>query len=62
MSKNCEVSPFEGLNRTAQQIEFINKKTGKYFFLSTPINDKEIPSFIVERACLMLGVELPKEY
>jgi len=59
---NCEVSNFEGINRTANQIEIINKKTQAYFYIATPIDDRIVPSKIVERACLMLGIPLPLHY
>jgi hypothetical protein len=62
VKKGCSVGTFEGLNRTSNQIEIINEKTGKYFFIATPIDDKYVQSFVVERACLMLGVEPPTKY
>jgi hypothetical protein len=60
ISKDCEVGTFEGVNRTiTNQIEIINKKTGAYFYIATPIDDRFIPYKIVERACLMLGLPIP---
>ncbi len=60
INNNCEVVPFKGLNRTANQIEVINKKTKAYFYISTPINDKLVPSLVVERVCAKLGIPLPR--
>lgn len=63
ISKGCKVGDFEGINRTAtRQIEIINSKTGKYFYIATPINDLLVESFVVKRACLILGIELPSNY
>lgn len=60
---NCEVGNFVGINRTSvNQIEIINKATGAYFYISTPIDDSMIPSKVVERACIKLGVQLPSNY
>ena len=62
MTKNCEVNPFDGINRTANQLEIINKKTGAYTYLSSPRDDLFYPRRIIERACIQLGVELPLNY
>ena len=62
IAKGCEVNDFDGINRTANQIEIINKKTGKYFYTATPIDDRLVESIVVERGCLRLGVPLPKKY
>lgn len=62
IDNDCEVGTFEGINRTVNQIEIINKKTKAYFYISTPINDKLVPAKVVERACLQLGIQLPKDY
>lgn len=59
MSNDCEVGTFEGINRTTRQIEIVNKKTGAYFYIATPIDDRFVEYKIVERACLMLGLPIP---
>lgn len=63
MDNGCEVGTFEGVNRTGNQIEIINKKNKAYFFISSPIVDyrNESPK-VIERACSILGIELPKDY
>lgn len=62
IDNGCEVGTFEGVNRTVNQIEIINKKTKAYFFIATPIDNRFEASKVVERACFKLGVELPKNY
>ena len=56
----CEVTPIEGINITGMQIRFINKKNRNlYTHLSLPLNDKDLPSFAIERMCINLGIPLP---
>lgn len=62
INNNCEVGDFDGINRTANQIEIINKKTKAYFYIATPIDDRIVPRFIIERACTRLGIPLPKHF
>ena len=63
IKNNCEINPFEGVNRTANQIEIINKThRERKCYLSTPIDDKVISFKIIELACARLGVPLPENY
>jgi hypothetical protein len=62
VKNGCEVSNFEGINRTAHQIEIVNRKNSRYFYIATPINDLLVEPFIIERACIMLGIALPPNF
>jgi hypothetical protein len=63
MKNDCEINPFEGVNRTANQIEIINKKhKERKFYLSTPFDERVISSKIIEMACARLGIPLPSDY
>lgn len=62
IKQGCVVGEFEGINRTARQIEILNRKKGTYFYIATPIDDTLVPSRIVENACTRLGISLPLNY
>ncbi len=62
-SQNCTSQPIEGINISGWQIKFVNKKNENlYAYIDMPVNGKEVPSFAVERTCLMLQIPLPKEF
>jgi hypothetical protein len=62
INNDCEIRPSDGINRTANQIEIVNRKTGAYFWISTPINDDIVPKKVIEQTCTRLGIPLPLKY
>lgn len=62
-SNNCQAKPIEGINISGWQIKFFNRQYPHcYAYVDMPINGKEVPSFAVERICLMLQIPLPADY
>lgn len=60
---NCDPSPIEGINIRGNQIRIINRNDpSKYAYLDTPINNREVPDFVVQRVCMLLGIPLPKKF
>lgn len=63
ISQGCEVNPFDGINRTANQVEIINPKAKRSFFIATPISDKYfVPGYVVALACTKLSIDIPKNF
>lgn len=56
---NCEPSLVEGINVRGNAVRFINKSNNRYTYISTPINDFEMPDNLVRRACDNLLIPYP---
>ncbi|HRO43929.1 MAG TPA: hypothetical protein PL009_13920 [Flavipsychrobacter sp.] len=55
----CKQEPIEGINVTARQIKFVNEKNGRYAYIDLPIDDRQVPDYIVMHICGLLGIEYP---
>jgi hypothetical protein len=62
ISQGCKQEQITGINNTANQIKFINPKypdINAHVYLSTPLNSKPIPDFVVYKICDDLFIPYP---
>jgi hypothetical protein len=56
----CEPDPIEGINVTAWSIRFVNTTNRKlYTYISTPIDNRDMPNHLIRLACIQLGIPIP---
>lgn len=58
-ANDCEQVPLEGINISGRAIKFINRKTKKHTYIDTPIDDRQIPEYIVAHVCEQLLIHSP---
>lgn len=55
----CTPEPIEGINVTGWSVKYHNPKTGRYQYVHTPIDDTEMPDYVICHACQNLGIPTP---
>lgn len=55
----CEQEPIEGVNITGWTVKYYNPKTGRTFYVKTPIDDTDVPDYVVCHGCYQLGIPIP---
>lgn len=56
---DCTQEPIEGVNVTGRQIKYVNPKNNRYAYIDLPIDDREVPAYLVIHVCMKLGIEFP---
>lgn len=59
IANGCEHMPLEGVNHSGRVIKFRNPKTNRHTYIDTPIDDKELPDFLIAQTCEQLLISSP---
>lgn len=55
----CTQEPIEGINVTGYSVRYYNPKTGRTWYVKTPIDETIVPDYIVCHGCNILGIPIP---
>jgi hypothetical protein len=56
---DCFPDPIEGVNVTGWSVRFINKKSNRYTYVKTPIDETVIPDYMICHICDQLLIPHP---
>lgn len=56
---DCLPDPIHGLNIRGNAVRFVNRNNNRYTYVSTPINDFEMPDNLVRHCCTQLLIPFP---
>lgn len=58
-ANGCDQVPIDGLNITGRAIKIVHKKTNKHTYIDTPIDDRELPEYVIAHICDQLQINSP---
>ncbi|MBE2288403.1 MAG: hypothetical protein IAE95_02525 [Chitinophagaceae bacterium] len=56
---DCEQVVMDGINHTGRQLKFVNRKTNGYAYIDLPLDDRELPDYVIIHACKRLIIGHP---
>lgn len=59
LQQGCEQHPL-GENTRGNAVKLVNPKNGRWYYISTPIDNRPVTDFIVHEACIKLGIQVPE--
>jgi hypothetical protein len=61
-ANNCKFEPIDGINHTGRSVKIVNNKYNwAYFYFRLPIDESEMPDYIICDACEELHIPPPPE-
>lgn len=55
----CQPEPIDGINVTGWSVRFINPESNRYAYVKTPIDETDVPDYLVCHLCDQLLIKYP---